>query len=83
MELKNVVKLEVRKTVKKGIAVFYIVKTIDPKLRQETDAIAVFVEHSGGKGAYFFYYPYNLADKYELTFGKSFASVATKEVFVQ
>ena len=82
-ELKKIVKLESNKTPIKGIAIFYIVKTTDPKLKQETDAIAVFVEHLNDKNAYVFYYPYSLTAERELTFGKSFAGQSTKEVFVQ
>lgn len=81
-ELKKIVKMEAKKAGIKGIAIFYLVKTIDPKLKQETDAIAVFVEHLEDKGAYVFYYPFNLSDKNQLTFGKSFAGQAMREVFV-
>jgi hypothetical protein len=79
--LKEVLKLETKKNKIKGIAVFYDVKTTDPNTKQKTNAIAVFVEHKDGKGAYTFYYPYKLTDKKELTFGESFGNATTREIF--
>jgi hypothetical protein len=82
-ELKEILKLEIRKNKIKGIAIFYDVKTTDPNTNQKTDAIAVFVEHKDGQGAYNFYYPYKLTDKKELTFGDSFGNAATREIFAK
>jgi len=79
--LKDVLKLETKKNKIKGIAIFYDVKTTNPKTNQKTDAVAVFVEHRDGQGAYTFYYPYKLTDKKELTFGDSFGNAATREIF--
>jgi hypothetical protein len=81
--LKEILKLETKKNKIKGIAIFYDVKTTDPKTNQKTDAVAVFVEHKDGQGAYTFYYPYKLTDKKELTFGDSFGGAATREIFTK
>jgi hypothetical protein len=81
--LKEILKLETKKNKINGIEIFYDIKTTDPKTNQKTDAVAVFVEHKDGQGAYTFYYPYKLTDKKELTFGDSFGGAATREIFTK
>jgi len=79
--LKEILKLETKKKKIKGIAILYDVKTTDPKTNQKTNAVVAFVEHKDGQGAYTFYFPYKLTDKSELTYGASFGSAATREIF--
>jgi len=59
-----------------AIAIFY-----DVKLKEEqTDAIAVFVEHKDEMEAYTFYYPYELIDN-DLIFGKSWKVIEQMQIF--
>ncbi|OXA78843.1 hypothetical protein SAMN05444397_108130 [Flavobacterium aquidurense] len=60
-----------------AVAIFY-----DVKLKEEqTDAIAVFVEHKKEMEAYTFYYPYELNDN-DLIFGKSWKVIEKMQIFV-
>jgi hypothetical protein len=81
--LKLTLKNEVKKNKIKAIAIFYDVKTTNPRTNQKTDAVAVFLEHQEGKGAYTFCYPYKLTDKNELTVGDSFGNAETREIFAK
>lgn len=59
-----------------AVAIFY-----DVKIKEEqTDAIAVFVEHKKEMQAYTFYYPYELIDN-DLIFGKSWKTIEKTEIF--
>lgn len=59
-----------------AVAIFY-----DVKIKEEqTDAIAVFVEHKKEMEAYTFYYPYELIDN-DLIFGKSWKTIEKMQIF--
>lgn len=81
--MKKTLKDEVRKDKIKAIAIFYDVKTTNPRTNEKTDAVAVFLEHKEGNGAYMFCYPYKLTDKNELTVGDSFGNTETREIFAK
>jgi len=68
--------LRCRKNEFLAIAIFYDVKVKE----EQTDAIAVFVEHKKEMEAYTFYYPYELIDN-DLVFGKSWKVVETIQIF--
>lgn len=59
-----------------AIAIFYDVKVKE----EQTDAIAVFVEHKKEREAYTFYYPYELTDN-DLVFGKSWKAIEKMQIF--
>ncbi|KIQ14668.1 hypothetical protein RT99_22810 [Flavobacterium sp. MEB061] len=59
-----------------AIAIFYDVKVKE----QQTDAIAVFVEHKKEMEAFTFYYPYELVDN-DLIFGKSWKTIEKMQIF--
>ncbi|OXB00710.1 hypothetical protein [Flavobacterium pectinovorum] len=59
-----------------AIAIFYDVKVKE----QQTDAIAVFVEHKKEMEAFTFYYHYELVDN-DLIFGKSWKTIEKMQIF--
>jgi hypothetical protein len=81
--LKETLKQEAGENKIKAVAIYYDVKTTDPQTNQQTDAVAVFVEHNDGQEAYTFYYPYKLIDKKELRLSDSFGGATTKEIFIK
>ena len=81
--LKTELNREIAKQGIKAIAIFYDVRTTEPKTSQKTDAIAAFVEHKIGRSSFTFYYPYKLTNSKELTFSESFGGATEKEMFVK
>jgi hypothetical protein len=79
--LKKTLQANFEKKNYKAIAIFYDVKTTDPNTNEKTDAVAVFTEHVDGKTAYYFYYPYKLAENNEAKFSVSFGNLTDKEIF--
>lgn len=65
----------------KIIAIFYKTLVTDPETLTETDAIAVFAEHTNDDFAYLFYYPYRLSKEKEMIYGNSFGDFAPQEMF--
>jgi hypothetical protein len=73
-ELKK--ELRWRKNEFQAIAIFYDVKVKE----EQTDAIAVFVEHKKEMEAHTFYYPYELIGN-DLIFGKSWKAIEKRQIF--
>lgn len=61
----------------KAIAIFYDVTVKE----EQTEAIAVFVEHKEEKQSFTFYYPYKVVEK-EIIFSKSWKVENEMEIFV-
>ena len=61
----------------KAIAIFYDVTVKE----EQTEAIAVFVEHKEEKQSFTFYYPYKVVEK-EIIFSKSWKVESEMEIFV-
>ena len=80
-ELKDELNIPALKGEYKIIAVFYKTLVTDPETLNETDAIAIFAEHTNDDFAYLFYYPYRLSPEKEMIYGNSFGDFAPQEMF--